>query len=308
MAELKAPVTGKRNTEEAVIEQSRRVSAAMNHWLELFDNKLSGDGLPPAQRPLIALKMLIHEGALEVRTKDGQIPLQNALSDHVNETWFRVLFDAVEFWYAERFGWELIRGQHTSALIGVVLIHGSPFTIRVPANRSKVEDIGETSWMIFEDGVGEGEDPTAWICGGPSLSKLSKPQKEALALEASHVADVLRSIEFRRVTFRSNSNPETQKLLQSTLTYLGQAAERLVSWQQSTLGPAWFDLQMASETALKAVLLSKTDQQPKIHPLKELLSEASRHGVVFEASRLDQWPDFGSICHFQKMTAPFSAV
>lgn len=267
----------------------------MNHWLELFDNQLTEDGVPPAQRPLRALQMLIDEDALELRTRDRQIPLQNFLSDQVDEVWFRVLFDAVEFWYAERLGAELIREQRTSALIGVVSIHGAPFTIRVPANRSKVEDVGESAWMFFEDGVGEGEDPTGWICGGPNLSTLLKPDLDALAAEAAFVAGVLRSVEFRRVTFRSNANQEAQKLLQSTLTYLGQAAERLVSWQSSTLGPAWFDLQMASETALKAVLLLKTNQQPKIHPLKELLSKASCHGVVFDASRLDQWPDFGAI-------------
>lgn len=295
MAESEATVTDKRSAEEAAIEQSRSIAGGMNHWLDLFDKQLGEDGVPPAQRPLRALQMLIHEGALEVRTKDSQISLKNALSDLVDEVWFRVLYDAVEYWYAERFGRALMQKQRTSTLIGAVLIHGSPFTIQVPANRSKVEDVGESAWMFFDDDVVEEEDPTEWICGGPNLSTLSKPEQDVLDREAAYVAGVLRSVEFRRVTFRSDCNEEAQKLLQSTVTYLGQAAERLVSWQPPTLGPAWFDLQMASETALKAVLLSKTGQQPKIHPLKELLSKARCHGVAFEANRLDQWPAFGTI-------------
>lgn len=277
------------------IRQSQELAAAMDHWLALFDEALLEEGLAPAQRPLQALLMLFREGALEVRAGDDLMAGADHPSEHIEKLWFRILYDAVEYWYIDRYGSRAMEARGTAPLLGATMIHGAPFLISVPAYRSKVETVGETSWMYFEEGLGEGEDAIKWIVNGPDVSRLDEGARRAVSDEATRTATVLRFVEFRRVTFRSDGDHEVQKLIQSTLFYLGQAAERLASFRSPEIGPAWFDLQMANEAALKAVIRSKSTKQPKIHPLADLLTIAEKHGVSFDGSRLAGWPTFTEI-------------
>lgn len=281
--------------EDIGLKQSRELSTTMDHWLVLFDADLLDQGVPPSQRPLRALLMLFREGAVEVRAGEDLIAGMESPVEHTDELWFRILFDAVEYWYINRYGSHAMEAGGTAPLIGAVMIHGAPFVLSVPANRSKVETVGETCWMYFEESLGDGEDATSWIVNGPDLSKLDEATRFGVAAEAAHAANVLRYIEFRRVTFNSSGDHEVQKLIQSTLTYLGQAAERIASFRSPEIGLAWFDLQMANEAALKAVIRMKTGTQLFIHHLDRLLEEASKHGVVFEAKRLAGWPSVRKI-------------
>lgn len=281
--------------EDISIKQSRELAATMDHWLDLFDSELLHQGLVLSQRPLMALMMLFREGAIEVRAGEELIDEPENISAHMEKLWFRILFDAVEYWYVDRYGSLAMEARGTDPLIGAVMVRGAPFAMSVPANRSKVHADGETSWMYFEEGLGEGEDAALWIVDGPDLSKLDLEAQKLVLGEAKATAEVLRFVEFRRVTFRSDGDHEVQKLIQSTLTYLKQAAQRIVSFRAPEIGPAWFDLQMANEAALKAVIRKATGKQPRIHALDDLIKIASEHGVVFEVGRVSVWPSFNEI-------------
>lgn len=280
---------------DAGIKQSREIAEKVDHWLDLFDSELAGQDLALSHRPLQALMMLFREGAIAVRAGDERLDDPENLGESFDKIWFRVLFDAVEYWYVERYGAPAMEAKGNADLVGVQMIRSVPFAISIPANRTVVEEKGESAWMYFEDGLAEGEDVTSWIVDSPDLSALASEAKETAVAEATRTAEVLRSIEFRRVTFRSSGDHEVQKLIQSTLTYLCQAASRIVSSRRSELGPAWFDLQMANEAALKAVIRSSTGKQPHVHSLDDLLARAQKHGVVFEGSRLSSWPRFSKL-------------
>ena len=295
MTEADLPKPMETAEEDFGLKQSRELSTTMDHWLVLFDADLLDQGVPPSQRPLRALLMLFREGAVEVRAGEDLIAGMESPVEHTEKLWFRILFDAVEYWYINRYGSHAMEAGGTAPLIGAVMIHGAPFVLSVPANRSKVETVGETCWMYFDESLGDGEDATSWIVNGPDLSKLDETTRFGVAAEVAHAANVLRCIEFRRVTFNSNGDHEVQKLIQSTLTYLGQAAERIASFRSPEIGPAWFDLQMANEAALKAVIRVGSGKQPKIHPLGDLLERAGKHGVSFDVSRVAGWPSFNEI-------------
>lgn len=277
------------------LKQSRELAENMDHWLDLFDRDLGDLEVPLSQRPLQALMMLFREGVIEVKAGDKRLGDPESLGESVEKLWFRVLFGAVEYWYVERYGEPAMRARGNAPLTGAQMIRGVPFAILIPANRTVLEEEGELAWMYFEDGLGEGEDATAWIVDGPDLSTLEDKARATVASEAKRTAEILRAIEFRRVTFRSDGDHEVQKLVQSTLTYLSQAARRMVSGQRSEVGPAWFDLQMSNEVALKAVIRRNTGNQPHIHRLDDLLGCAQRHGVVFDTSRVSNWPQFSDI-------------
>ncbi|MBL3609577.1 hypothetical protein [Rhodovulum sulfidophilum] len=281
------------------LEQSRELAENMDHWLDFIDRDLSDQEVPLSLRPLQALMMLFREGAIEVNMGDERIDDPKNLGKSVEKLWFRVLFDAVEYWYVERYGAPAMKSGGNASLKGAQMIREVPFAISVPANRNVLEEEGELAWMYFEDGLGEGEDPTAWIVDGPDLSNLENEARETADAEAKRTAEILRAIEFRRVTFPSDGDHEVHKPIQSTLTYLSQAAHRMVSGQRPEIGPAWFDLQMANEAALKAVIRNDTGKQPHIHPLDDLLRRAQQHGVVFESFRISGWPRLSDISYWR---------
>lgn len=276
-------------------KQSRELAESMDHWLELFDRALTDQELSLSHRPLRALMMLFLEGVLEVKTGEGRVDDFENLAESIDKPWFRVLIDAVQYWYVERYGAPAMEAKGNVPLTGAQMIRGVPFAVAIPANRIVVEEAGERAWMYFEDGLGAGEDAIAWIVDGPELSKLEDEAKATIVSEVTRTAEILRAIEFRRVTFRSDGDHEVQKLIQSTLTYLSQVADQMVSGRTPEIGPAWFDLQMANEAALKAVIRINTGKQPHIHPLDDLLGHAQQHGVIFEASQISSWPRFSDI-------------
>jgi|GEM_PF-2151443 len=278
--------------------QSKEISSRMNHLLELIDEELGADEVHPSKRPLEAIIRLYQEGLIEVSHGDMRVDI-DALPKCLDSLWFRVLYAGVEYWYENRFGAAAIAAQGTSPLEGAVMIRGVPFLLRVPTNRSVVHEEGETAWMYFEEEIGEGEQAEEWVVDGPDLSKLSEPERENLISEAERVASVLRFIEFRRVVPHEKYDEEVQKLISVTLTYVQEAARRMVSARQGERGPAWFDLQMVCESALKAVIRRQTGRQPHSHDLSGLLEKAMRFGVVFDDTRLSSWPKFTDISEWR---------
>lgn len=274
--------------------QRRKLAENMDHWLNLFDDVLAHWEVPLFQRPLRAIRMLFEEGAVEVKAGNKPLGVSNNIYASIEESWFRILFDAVEYWYVERYGASAIEAKSNTSIKGVQMVRNEPFAMSIPTNRVVVEP-GELAWMYFEDGLGEEEDATNWIVEGPELSKLEIAARANVVAEAKRTAEILRAIEFRRVMFPSSGDKEVYKLIQSTLLYLSQAADRMVAGRKEGIGPAWFDLQMANECALKAVILSSTEKQPHEHSLNELVKHVQRVGVIFETSQFEDWPTFSLI-------------
>lgn len=261
----------------------------MAHWLDLFDKELGLDEVPLRQRPMQALFKLFEHDAIEMRAGETRIREIN-IADHAATPWFRVLYSAVEFWYIDLFGEEAMAETGNAPLEGVVLVRGLPFLLRLRANRNKVEIEGKQTWMYFEDGLGEGEVAHDWIIGGPDLARLDEASRAEVEAQAATVASTLRYVEFRRVAWRGGENEAARQLVVNTLSSLQQAARRMVSSRDSSRGPGWYDLQMAAECALKAVLQLKTGTQLRTHKLNELLDACTPHGVVFDETKLDDFP------------------
>jgi hypothetical protein len=113
------------------------------------------------------------------------------------------------------------------------------------------------------------------------------------------VAASRRYTAFRRVSAPSGGDDEAKSFLLSTLTYVQQAARRIAAGDPIDRGPAWSDLQLANESALKAVIQQTTGSYSHTHRLEELLAAAKRHGVVFDVSRFSNWPSYRDISNYR---------
>lgn len=280
-------------------ELAKRRSAFANElaeWLERFDDEFAARDMRPSDRPLEAVLALLRHGSIQIRRGGEAVDLASP-AEHVGTDWFRELYATVNHWYERRLGREAIRHRGVFPLDGAVLVRGVPFRLAVPAHRSRVEKEGESAWLYFDDGVGEGEEPARWIEGGPPFENLDDGERDQLVRDAGEVAGALRFVEYRRMGGSAGPgyDEEAGKLVVSTSTYLRQAARRIVSGEERERGPAWFDLQMASESSLKAVIRQFTGKQPHIHDLSDLLGRARTHGVAADDGAFDGWPDFRTV-------------
>lgn len=272
----------------ASLEQSQRIAAEMAHWLDLFDQELAELEVPVSKRPMRALHMLFERGAIKVEV--GKPVTTDTLAKSADTPWFRVIYAAIEFWYLEAFGSPAVLGGGSPPLEGAVLVRGTPFALRFSANRHKIHIPGEQSWVYFDDGLGDGEVAHDWIIDGPDLSRLGAEARAAVEADAARVATALRFIAFRRVGRQVGENKAPDQLVANVLATLQQAARRLVGGLDAERGPAWYDLQMAAESALKAVLQVHEGCQPFDHRLDYLLRKASEYGVIFDPARLEDLP------------------
>lgn len=278
--------------------QTRMLADQMDHWLELFDSEFSDDEVPLRDRPLRAMTELCREGAFDIRFGDQSIDLSKPY-EHADTDWFRAIFAAVEHWYTVRFGPIVVQSSGSSRLEGAILIRGTAFALHVDAQRSEVETEGETAWLYFEDQLGDEEDPTEWIVDGPDLTEADKKVRDEVASSAHEVATLLRFIRYRTGVADVGKDTEVGRLCEACFIYLQQASRRIVSGKRAERGPAWFDLQMANEAALKAVIRRATGRQPHIHPLPDLLTKAEKFCVTAEPNLLDGWPDFKAISEWR---------
>lgn len=274
-------------------EQNIRLAQEMGSSLNALDAEYAELEVPLPERPLKALQFLLSTGAVEVRFGTDPVD-QSEPHKNIDQLWFQVLYSAVEYWYGENYGFAAVATKGTDPLEGVLLVRGVPYALRLPAQRSKVETEGETAWMYFEEQLGDGEDAIDFLIDPPNFKKFVKQDLKKIVATAEEVSNLLRFVEFRRLTNRLKE-PRAAELIPLTLTYLNQAARRMVSGRQNEWGPTWFDLQMANETALKAVILENAGKQPREHDLSKLLNSASEYGVVLNQKVLVSWPSFKAV-------------
>lgn len=284
-----------------VEEAPDEMTEALSPHLEIYDEMLADEDIEVSDRPMRSLIRLLRSGDMDVRAGDETIDISNQV-DHVRTEWFKALYGTVERWYETRYGKQRVSGEdrRNNLLHGAVLVRGEPYSVRLPTNRKKVEVEGEQAWMYFDDGLDESEDALEWVSNAPSLQTLDNAALALLRGQVEKVAATLRFVEFRRVTGNKDERePRAQELIEATLVYLQQAAKRMVEGDKRERIIAWYDLQMACESALKTAICQATGDHPHIHPLPTLLEKAAEHGVDFDASRLASWHSVKSMSDFR---------
>lgn len=267
--------------------QPKRLAAAFAHLIEVIDELLGYEEVPLPERPFRASIDLIRNGLVTVSIPDLDV---HRWSEYVAEPWFRAIFTGVEEWYQDHYGPLALKARGNPPLEGVVLIRRVPFALQIPVHRRTIEVSGKTSWMYFEAGIGEGENPKDWIVSSPNLKKLNKQQSDDTDRDLEFVSSSLRSIQHHLLGV---NEPNIQIGLRAAIrSYLESAARRILTQTASEFTLAWMDLQTASEAALKLIITRQTGTHPNVHELTELLTIS---GVGFDPVRLVEWPPFKKI-------------
>ena len=250
----------------------REVAGYLAEVLPQIDEVLGESNVPLAERSTRALRLLMkhmiridgdHEDSL-LRSVHGRLQF------------------IVDEWYQNRYGGAFdAERPHYETLI---VIHASPFLLRVPHIFSTPGDEEGTVWFGVPASVQEEEDPLSWILGGPDILSLSEHERSDLQAQATDAAASIRSIACDLQGFKPVAQPVEGDLSTSIMADLGGAARDLCGRDAGKLRKAGWEISQAVEKTLKLFVYRSGKTPKRTHDLKELAIHAEALGL----SRIDR--------------------
>jgi len=270
-------------------ETKDKLTEMLAEWMEIIDAHLADrDTFPLSERPFKALLLFLDCAVVSAGFGDKKVDLTNPI-EHMNEEWFSALYGHIVIWYTNKYGKTAMQPSSSDTLASVVIFRGAAFPIEVPKTRSQVEEEGLKAWLCFEDHIVDHECPRDWLTNGPDIEKLEEVDARKITKAILYNANILRHANFQ-FTF-TKKDKETDRFARALLTYIQSAARRVAACSKDEFGMAWYDCQMAIESALKLVIQHNSQTYPQIHDVPKLLIEASAHGVTFDQKRINRWPN-----------------
>ena len=101
----------------------------------------------------------------------------------------------IEDWYRDRYG-DSTDDDETAVFVSMLLVHGTPFAIRVPKGFKTSTDEPNMVWIGCPASVQAEEDPLSWIESRDVVGGLSREELDVVRKTALDTANLVRSIGF----------------------------------------------------------------------------------------------------------------
>lgn len=264
--------------------------AILHEVLHQIDRYLAEQGMLPSVRPTKAAIEFVRLCVIEVSTDGGKTSdPPGDLANIMLADWFKPLLKDVTAWYRDRYGAQMdVRAK--DSIDGVILIFGTPFTLKIPTAVRTPGKPGRTVWLQFPDQVLADEDSLSWLQNGPNLA--NAPRSDALKARrlANEVAGALRFI--RASLTGAEATERFDELRPGILSHLERAAEQIVSAEADALKRAHWDIQMACEHALKALSQQRSGAFKETHDLFHLYDIMPGGPPAFSRNQLSKLPNW----------------
>ena len=172
-------------------------------------------------------------------------------------------------WYRDRYG-ETTDNEEEGAFISMILVHGTPFLMRVPHIFKQPAEEPNMVWMGFPASVQEEEDPVGWVQRRGVVEGLSNQEMRALQTDAFATANLIRSIGFDIRLLEHDDDSRIAELARSVRADLQSSARNLCARKDAELRSAGWDVSQATEKALKVLIRRKGERPRRSHNLAEL--------------------------------------
>lgn len=282
----------------------RKLDPALADWLEACDELLAAQDVALHERPLRAALLLVRHAVVKVNEHGTEETIDEhvGLGDVIEKRWFGSLVRMSEGWYAKTVGPAALRPPESSAA-GVVMHRGAIQLIKIPLVLTELAEVAHRKWIAFPDQVADAEDVLGWVV--PALDRNHIRAEELVALSAK-IRGVAGSIRFiaSRARNASEGSEEQAGLLAGGFRNLEAFAQLAVIGDRAERQKAWWELQMASESFLKALCLQKgrPGGYRKTHSLPDLVGDAEQCGIEFDVARLSDWPSQNEVSEFRYAT------
>lgn len=238
--------------------------------LGVIDEMLAISGMPASDRALFASLEFVKVCIVDAKGV--------SLEDPLKQPWFAHLHAMVKTWYRGRYGEDGFRPAEPTA-VGVVLVFSTPFRLEIPLTLLKPADRADQAWLCFVATVHEGEQPLSWIINGPDITRMTPAEAADLEATTRGVAAANRLIAVDLMS-AERPTPEVAATLGRIRPQLDAAVGHLCSFQGAEKGLAVWELQLATEFALKALVLERTGGVDRTHDLAALHTAACAVGMT----------------------------
>ncbi len=266
--------------------------AAIAEWMELYDEILAQQDVPPYERPLRAAVLFAKHTVVRVRDQGSEEVVSSDvnLGDLITKPWFGKLVRAIERWYREVFGAEALQPAEY-IFYGAVIYRGAIQILHIPSTITKQAELAHQVWIAFPDHIEDDEDVLGWV--RPELERTQMQQPQVLADLESEVRTIASAVRFiaSRARNASKGSRELRGLLAGGVKSL-EAFPHLAVVERLERQKAWWELQMANESFLKAFCLQKGKPggYRKIHSLQNLIRDARELGLDYVPDQFSGWP------------------
>jgi hypothetical protein len=297
------PAAGEDHVRVDIASDEDKLYAAIAEWMELYDEILAQQDVRPHERPLRAAVLFARHAVVRVRDQGSEEIVSNdvSLGDLINKPWFGKLVRAIERWYREVFGAEGLRpAEHI--FYGAVIYRGVIQILHIPSTITKQAEVAHQLWIAFPDHIEDDEDVLSWVRPEPERTQM---QPQVLADLESQVRTIAGAVRFiaSRARNASKGSRELRGLLAGGVKSL-EAFPHLAVVDRLERQKAWWELQMANESFLKAFCLQKgrPGGYRKIHSLQNLIRDARELGLDYVPDQFSGWPSERAMSDYRYAT------
>lgn len=249
------------------IRDWRKIAAILHEALPQIDQALSQANVPIPARKLKAFEIV----------EDTMLEVSDYRTFRLSGAHGRFLV-IVEDWYRDRYG-SAVDDDEEGGFVAMLLVHGTPFLMRVPKCFKTSADEPNTVWFGFPASVQAEEDPLSWIQSRGVVGGLSSDDLEVVRKTALETANLVRSIGFDIRSLEHEGELSIAELAGAVRADLQSSARNLCDRNKASLRSAAWDASQATEKALKLLIRRRGCTPDRNHDLSGLAAWAERLGA-----------------------------
>lgn len=232
--------------------------------LPIFDDILAKEQTPLSIRPIHAAIRFVEHCIVEIKDDNKE--------NYLEKEWFRIIYQLINNWYIERYA-NAINSTNDHSAIGIVLIHNTPFQLKIPLFVNQEKKGEDCRWICMPISILNNENVINWIQNKPNMDKIEGDELILLTKTISNIAESIRSI---HINLKCNyQTSETINLAASIPVHLDKAALDILSLESNRISNSYWETHLALEKSLKLVILQNGLKNKKTHNLKELCEIAN---------------------------------
>ena len=248
------------------IDVWKKIAAVLHQELPKIDQALSQADVPISARRLLAFDV-VRDTMIDAPDPDTFLVSAARGAVHV----------IIEDWYRNCYG-DAVDDQKNRTFAATLLIHKTPFALRVPLRFTMPGDEPNTDWLGWPASVQSEEDPLRWIESKGVVDALSSEVLDAVRDAARTTSNQVRSIGFDLRSLEQDPDSEIRDLAGAVLSDIQSSAQNLCGQNQAGWRAAAWDCSQATEKTLKLLIRQKGGTPPRTHDLFRLADQAESLG------------------------------
>ena len=248
-------------------ENWKIVAAILHDELHEIDKELSQENMSVTSRKSKAFHIVM----------DRMIEVSDLETFLISEVHGKIRI-IINDWYSKRYG--KTPEEDKDAFFPALLIHGTPFILRIPKSFKIAADEPNKIWVGCPASVQKEEDPLNWIQNKGVVDGLSVDDLNTVRKEALEIANLTRSIDFDTRSLKQDPDSNIAQLAGSVRTDIQSSARNLCGRDEAALRSSAWDASQATEKAIKILIwrYGKTSP-PCSHKLPSLAQKAECLGA-----------------------------